>query len=130
MTVFFPLYYAFLWFWVGPYVGVLDLFYVILILSGVAEMVFIWLPATGKGLKSRVHTVMAVFVFFAMLAAAALILAGSPSEMGRFATMCFFGVSLLTGLVYYFSKTRKHTLLLESVFCASFWVVISVVAHT
>ncbi len=130
MTLFFPLYYAFLWFWVGPYVNAPTLFYAVLILSAIAEILFIWLPATGKGAKSKIHSVTAAFVGSMMFLAPLLLLTGTPSDIGRTAIISFYVVSGVLGIIYLSGKARRHTLLLEAIFCVAFLAMISIVAHT
>jgi len=129
MTIFFPLYYAFLWFWVGPHVSASVLFYLALVLSATAEMVFIWLPATGKGIKSKIHSVTAGFVGIVMFLTPLLILTGAPSDIGRTATIGFIILSGVLIIIYLFAKARRYTLLLEAIFCLTFLAMMSIIAH-
>lgn len=130
MTIFFPLYYAFLWFWVGPHANAPVLFYISLALSAIAEVLFIWLPATGKGVKSKIHSVTAGFVGLVMLLAPLLLLSATPSDVGRMAIISFFILSGVLGVIFLFEKARRYTLLLEVIFCLGFLAMISIVAHT
>ena len=72
MTILFPLYYAFIWFWVLPLIHAPRGFYFILIFSALCEMVFVWAPAT-EGLSKRIHGVMTSIVVVAMYSLALLI---------------------------------------------------------
>jgi len=129
MTVCVPLYYSFLWFWVGPLVVAPWYFYLLLAVSFVSEMIFVWVPASS-GRSKRVHELTAGFVGVVMLAAPlTLLFASQLSDSARLAILAFAGVSLAGGLLLLVPKYRKHTLELEIAYCIVFWAVMSYTAH-
>jgi hypothetical protein len=73
MTVCFPLYYAFVWFWVLPLIQAPHWIYCILLFSALCEMVFVWVPAT-VGKSKRIHEIATSIVVVAMFLLALVIL--------------------------------------------------------
>lgn len=129
MTVCVPLYYGFLWFWVGPLVVAPWCFYLLLALSFVAEMVFVWVPATS-GKSKRIHELNAGFVGAMMFAAPLIfLLAGQLTAAAVVATVTFLTLSLAMLASLAVTKLRKYTLAYEIVYCVLFWALISFIAH-
>ncbi len=130
MTVFFPLYYTFIWLWVAPLTRMPAGFYWLLAAAAICEMIFVWVPAenTKHGL---IHAVTAYFVGLAMVVMAALVLLSSAaSQPGCYSLLGFFVVSALIGLLMIRSRYRKYFFWYELAFCLSFLLAFSVVAHT
>ena len=130
MTIFFPLYYAFLWFWVGPTTGAPTVFYMILIASAVCEMVFVWVPAR-RGVKNIIHTTAASFVGMAMFALIVLLaFYGSKISLAGFvASAIFLMTTYVLGILVFFKKFRRQLFLLETIYCVVFIVTMSMIAH-
>jgi len=130
MTVAVPLYYGFIWFWVGPLVSAPWYFYVILAVSIVSEMIFVWVPATS-GMSKRIHEITAGFVGLVMFVAPLILLStGNLSSVAQLGIILFFGLTaVIVGLLLH-PKSRKLTLTLEVVYCVAFWAVMSIIAHT
>jgi len=130
MTVAVPLYYGFIWFWVGPLVSAPWYFYVILAVSIVSEMIFVWVPATS-GMSKSVHEITAGFVGFVMFAAPLILLGtGNLSSIAQLGTLLFFGLTAVIIALLMYPKSRKFTLSLEVVYCVAFWAVMSIIAHS
>lgn len=130
MTVAVPLYYCFIWFWVGPKVAAPWYFYALVAVSFVAEMIFVWVPATS-GRSKLVHEVNASFVGLTMfLAPLALLIGGNLSDAAHIATILFICVSLAGGALLLTPKQRKYTLTYEIIYCVLFWALISFIAHS
>ena len=130
MTIFFPLYYAFMWFWVLPLIRAPRGFYYLLILPALCEMVFIWVPAT-RGRSKRIHEIMVSMVFTVMYILCLLILThGVHVDMAARIGICAFLVSpLFLGVVLATKKLRKYTFLYEIIYCVTFLAAISLVGH-
>jgi len=130
MTIFFPFYYGFLWFWVGPAANAPNFYYWLVGVSAIAELMFIWLPETGAGIKSKIHKWTALFVGMTMFIMPALLLASSTSAVGTASILGFYISTGLLGFIYLFKNRKDATLILEAVYCIVFILTISVVAHT
>ena len=129
MTVCVPLYYAFIWFWVGPLVAAPWCFYVLVAISFIAEMIFVWVPASS-GKSKKIHELTAGFVGLTMLIAPlTLLFANQLSDAARIAIMAFVGVSLAVGLLLLVPKLRTRTLEFEIAYCVLFWALMSFIAH-
>lgn len=131
MTACVPLYYAFIWFWVAPLASAPWYFYGLLVVSVIAEMIFVWVPAT-VGRSKLIHEYTAGFVGFVMLAAPLILLfAGKLSGRASIAVVAFMILSLLIGVLLCIPKFRyKYTLVSEAIFCITFWMLISLIAHS
>ncbi len=130
MTVCVPLYYGFIWFWLGPKVAAPWYFYALVAASFVAEMIFVWVPASS-GKSKRIHELNAWFVGIVMFAVPLiLLLAAHLSQAAMVATITFLALSLVILLLLAILKTRKYTLTYEIIYCVLFWVLISFIAHT
>lgn len=129
MTIAVPLYYGFLWFWVGPLVAVPWYFYILLVLSFIAEMIFVWVHATS-GKRKQIHELNACFVgvmmFFIPLI---FIFAGQLTSMTAFAATVFLTLSLVMLVLLFIPKLRNYTLVYETVYCLTFLALISFIAH-
>lgn len=129
MTVAVPLYYAFIWFWVGPLVVAPWYFYALVAISFVAEMIFVWVPATS-GKSKRIHEITAGFVGLTMFVAPlTLLIGGNLEETARLAAIAFTGSSVVMGVLLLTPKVRKYTLSFEIAYCIVFWVLMSYIAH-
>lgn len=130
MTIFFPLYYAFLWFWVWPHASVPLYLYFLLLLSAVFEMIFVWVPAT-EGISRRIHELSAGAVGAFMLFVPLVILtSGLTSIAGTDSIWLFFVISLALFALATTTKYSKYTFLYECIYCLAFLISMSVVAHT
>lgn len=129
MTVCVPLYYGFIWFWLAPLVSAPWYFYALVAASFVAEMIFVWVPATS-GKSKRVHEFMAGFVGLTMFAAPTiLLLTAKLSPAATAATITFLALSLVMFLLLVIPKMRKYTLSYEIIYCVLFWALMSYIAH-
>lgn len=129
MTVAVPLYYGFIWFWLGPLVVAPWYFYALVAVSFVAEMVFVWVPAT-EGKSKKIHELNAWFVGVVMFVAPLILLLGATlSQAATAATIAFLALSVILLLLLVIPKTRKHTLIYEIIYCVLFWVLMSFIAH-
>lgn len=131
MTICFPLYYAFMWFWVAPMAHMPIGFYYLLAISALFEIIFVWVPAT-IGKSRQIHHVMAGLVGVAMLAAPLVILLygtglSVASKVSSLAFMIITGILISLMII---KATRKHTFLYETIYCAAFLATISVIAHS
>lgn len=131
MTICFPLYFAFIWFWVGPYVGMPTGFYFLLAVSAICEVIFVWVPAT-VGRSRKVHQIMSGVVGVAMLAAPIAILAyGKNLDIRSKASIFTFMIlTTILGVLLLIKKTRKYTFLYETIYCVTFLVTMSIIAHS
>lgn len=130
MTVCVPLYYSFIWFWLGPKVVAPWYFYALVAASFVAEMVFVWVPATS-GKSKKIHELNAWFVGLVMFAAPLiLLLAAHLSKAAIVATITFLALSLVMLLLLAIPRMRKYTLTYEIIYCVLFWALMSYIAHS
>lgn len=129
MTVFFPLYYAFLWFWLAPSLRMPPVFYGLLLLSALFEIVFVWMPANGK--THKMHSTTSGVVGILMLVAPILILAYGIGLDGidRAAIYTFLSVSIISLGLLFFRQMREYTLHIEIIYCATFLAAMSFIAH-
>ena len=129
MTIFFPLYYAFLWFWVWPLTSTPIYLYLLLLVSAVFEMIFVWVPATD-GNSRKIHEVSAGFVgLFMFIVALVMLHTGKISTVGSVAILVFLLVSITMLALFTIPRYRKHTFLYECIYCITFLAAMSVVAH-
>lgn len=129
MTVAAPLYYGFIWLWVGPLVAAPWYFYALIAVSFLAEMVFVWVPATS-GKSKRVHEITAGFVGLTMFVAPLILLfAANLSQSATVAVIVFIALSLIILALLAIPKTRKHTLAYEVIYCVLFWALMLFIAH-
>lgn len=131
MTIFFPLYYGFLWFWVGYLINAPLSYFVLLVISGIFEMIFVWIPAKGNGVSWKIHTIASSIVGLSMVILSILILISSNriDSIGRYAIYVFLGVSLIICIALISRKLQKYTIQLEVTFCLLFLIIMSVIGH-
>lgn len=131
MLVVYPLYYAWLWLWVGPALGMPTAYYLLLGLSAIAEFVFVLVPAS-IGWRLRAHQIAAgiVGVAMAMFPAIMLVAGEGVSAAGRLALVIFYVVTVCMLGLLFTPKYRRHTFLYEVMYCALFLGSVSIAAHT
>lgn len=129
MTICVPLYYSFIWFWVGPLAAAPWYFYALVAVSFVAEMIFVWVPASS-GRSKKIHEFTAGIVGFTMLVAPFILLfAGQITEAMQRAIVVFASAGVIMGALLLIPKLRKYTLTFEIVYCVVFWALMSFIAH-
>ena len=131
MTVCFPLYYAFVWFWVLPLIQAPHWIYYLLLFSALCEMVFVWVPAT-VGKNKRIHEAATSVVVVAMfLLALVVLLKGVSLGMPARISLIIFLVSpFFIGILMTIKKFRRHTFIYEVICCVLFLASLSLVGHT
>jgi len=131
MTILFPLYYAFVWFWVLPLIQAPEWIYYLLLFSALCEMVFVWAPAT-VGRSKRIHGAMVSIVVVAMYALTLLILLHGVNVgiAARISLSLSLACPFLIGMLMIIKKFRKYTFLYEVTCSVAFLVSISLVGHT
>lgn len=131
MTICFPLYYAFVWFWVLPLIQAPRWIYYLLLFSALCEMVFVWAPAT-VGRSKRIHGAMVSIVVAAMYTLTLFILLRGVNI--SIAAGISLGLSLacpfLIGILMTAKKLHKYTFIYEVVCSVAFLASISLVGHT
>lgn len=132
MSVLYPLYYAWLWFWVGPLFAMPSAYYILLGAAVCFETIFVWVPATS-GWRRKTHEIAAGFVGVVMASIPALILLAAQQDVSPTGevTLVTFYVILGTMLVLLIRpKYRKHTFTYEVIYCAIFMLALSVAGHS
>lgn len=131
MLVAYPLYYAWLWLWVGPLLGMPSMYYVLLAVSAIAELVFVLVPASS-GWRLRTHQIAAGFVglVMAILPGMMLFAGQGISGAGRLALVAFYIVLIALVVLLCTPKYRRNTFLYEVIYAAVFIGSVSVVVHT
>lgn len=131
MTVFFPAYYAYLYFWLAPHVGAPNSYYYLLIVSAIFEMIFVWVPAR-EGVKNTIHSVAAgiVGIFMFTLPALILVEARTINEAAKFSIVAFLVTSCLLATSLAIKKYRKYTFGYETGYCLLFLICMAIVGHT
>lgn len=131
MSIFAPMYYAFVWFWVGPVTDMPRYFYYILGTAFICELLFIWFPARDNR-GGKIHKWTASFVGLVMFIIPLILAIETAvlSPLAKYSLVVFFATSLtLLGLM--FTKTfRKNTFLFECIYCLASVGTISIIAHT
>jgi hypothetical protein len=131
MTICYPLYYGFLWYWVGPLTRMPAIFYILLIVSAVFEVIFVWVPSKS-GRQKRIHEfaagVVGIFMFASILLI--LILGNSIHNLAVLFCYLFLLTSLIMSWLLIFKKYRKHIFAFEVIYISLFLITISLVAHT
>lgn len=131
MTVCVPLYYAYVGLWIGPRYAMPPAFYWLLVVSIVAEFIFVWVPARG-GRAGLVHTINACFVGAVMLLAPLLILLAGTGLSGA-AHAALFGYVLLAAIGFpLFTVVRplhRYSWQFEAAYIVAFWAVLAIAAH-
>lgn len=130
MSICFPLYYAFIWFWVAPLTNMPKAFYYLLVISAFFELVFVWVPSKA-GKKKIIHEIAAGFVGITMLIITILILiyGNELTSFMRAAILIFFAVTATLAIFLSQVKFRKYLFLSEVVYIVIFIATISVIAH-
>jgi hypothetical protein len=131
MTVCFPLYYAFVWFWVLPLIHALQWVYYLLLFSALCEMVFVWVPATVSKSK-RIHGAATSVVVVAMFLLGLLMLATGVnlSIAARTSLIVFLASPLFIGILMAIKRFRRYTFAYEVICSVLFLVSLSLVGHT
>jgi hypothetical protein len=131
MTIFFPLYYMFMWLWVGPKIYMPVGFYYLLAISAICEMIFVWVPAT-IGKSRKVHEAMATTVGGAMLVLPIIILVYSKylNIIDKVSILIFIILAIILSCLFAIRKLRKYTFLFETTYCLIFLATISIIAHS
>ncbi len=131
MTACFPLYYAFVWFWVLPLIQASQWIYYLLLFSAFCEMVFVWAPAT-VGRSKRIHGAMVSVVVVAIYMLTLLILLyGVRLDItARISLSLSLVCPLLIGILMMVKRFRPYTFLYETICCVTFLVSLSLVGHT
>ncbi len=131
MTACVPLYYAYVGLWIGPRYAMPPAFYWLLIVSIIAEFIFVWVPARG-GRAGLVHTINACFVGAVMLLAPLLILLAGTGLSGV-AHGTLLGYVLLVSIgfpLFVLARPlRRFSWQFEAAYIVLFWVVLAIAAH-
>jgi hypothetical protein len=131
MTVYVPIYYAQLWLWTGPKLNLPVVFYAMLLLSIVCEMIFVWAPAKGK--TDRLHTITSTIVGVMMITVVALILVSGTavSVIAQVALGGMLFASIVSGTSLFIVKRfRKYTFWIETGFIIVFVVSMILAGHS
>jgi hypothetical protein len=131
MTIFFPLYYAFIWLWVGPKVYMPVVFYYLLTISAICEMIFVWVPAT-IGKSRKVHEAMATIVGLAMFVLPIIILVYGKylNITDKVSILSFIILAIILGCLLVIRRLLAYTFLFETIYCLVFLITISIIAHS
>lgn len=131
MTVCYPLYYAFIWFWVAPLLHMPGWFYALLVISAICEAIFVWVPA-GKGRQKLIHQLAAglVGVLLVIIAISILLAGDNLSTAGIFSSLIFLISTVVIGYIMLDRKNRRHMFMFELVYMILFLVMISFIAHS
>jgi hypothetical protein len=108
-----------------------DYFHYLLLLTAICELILIWAPST-KGNSKKVHGITASLVAIAMPFAVLLLLSqGSKlNSAAKVSIYVFLTLVIALTILLVSKKFRKYTFLYESLYCISFVIVMSVIAHT
>lgn len=130
MTILFPLYYTYIWFWVLPLIQAQRGVYYLLIFSALCEMVFVWVPAT-TGKSKRIHGIMASIVAVVMFLLALLILIRGVhvAASARIGLSVFLLSPLVVLAVMTIKRFRKYTFVYEVIISIAFLAAMSLVGH-
>lgn len=126
------LYYAFLWFWVGPHLDVSIFYYWGLLIAFIPQLIFTWIPA-DDGLNKLAHTATASLVGIMMPVLVVIILLSSTALSLISITLGWiFVISSVAGLVAYMIKKAniRHLLLYEITYFVYFWSLINIFAYS
>lgn len=131
MTLCVPLYYAYVGLWIGPRYAMPPVFYWLLVVSIIAEFIFVWVPARG-GRAGRIHTINACFVGAVMLLAPLLLLlTGTGLSSATYAAL--LGYVLLVAICFplfvLVRSLHRYSWQFEAAYIVAFWVVLAVAAH-
>jgi hypothetical protein len=131
MTILYPVYYAFIWLWVGPSAGMPATLYYLLLISGIFEMIFVWVPAT-RGKNVRIHGAAVTVVVIAMFVLALMLLFAGQDLSGaaQVGLLVFLISPLVLAAFLKLQKGRKSTFLAETIISVLFLAAISITAHT
>ena len=131
MSICYPLYYAWLWLWVGPKFDMPTAYYVVLAVAALFELVFVWVPST-TGWKCRIHRFSATVVGVGAFILPGLLLLGSQplSVVGVISVVIFYAVTATLCMLVIIPKYRKNTYTYEVIFCTTFLLVASIVGHS
>ena len=131
MTVCYPIYYLFLWFWVGPKYLMPAWYYYLIFFAAVTEFIFVWVPST-TGRRKLLHDISASTVGIVMFITPVLIyLFGTGiSKVSKFAILFFTLVSLVLLILILQINKRKYTVVYEALYIILFIISVSVIAHS
>ncbi len=130
MTVLYPLYYAFIWFWVFPTAVVPPFLYIILGIAAIFEMIFVWVPASS-GANKIIHHAASLVVGVVMLILPPLILfsAQNLTQTIALGVVAYSSVVSFLLVTIFFKHMRNYSFTLEVVFCVAFLATMSLIAH-
>lgn len=130
MSICVPLYYVWIWFWLGPLTIAPWYFYVLVAMSFIAEMIFVWMPATN-GRSKQIHQYAAGFVGAVMIAAPFMLLFSSQlGQAAELAIEAYLLVTVIFASLLLVPKLRKYTLQFEIAYCVIFWTLMSFIGHS
>ncbi len=126
----FPLYYAFIWFWVAPLTIMPTLFYLLIALSAICELIFVLVPAK-PGVRKIIHALTAGFVGVAMFVMLMLVyIYGSGlNNLMKISIIAFICISVTLAALSVFPKFRKYLFTFEIIYITAFLTTISIIAH-
>jgi small basic protein len=131
MSILYPLYYAFLWLWLGPHVQMPKVFYVTLAVAVIFEMIFVWVPARGR--KQLATHVFAAGVVGACMLASSVILLLTGVGIGSIATAMlwiFIVSSFVMACLLLIPRHRKYIFSFEIAYITLFLIAFSFAAHS
>ncbi|MCW1908261.1 MAG: hypothetical protein KIH63_002870 [Candidatus Saccharibacteria bacterium] len=131
MSILYPLYYAFLWLWLGPQTQMPQMFYAVLAVAVVFEMIFVWVPARGQK-QLITHIISAGMVGVCMLASSIiLLLTGLGLGAIAIAMLWVFILSslVMAGLLL-IPRFRKYMFVYEITYITLFLISFSFAAHS
>ena len=130
MTIFFPLYYAYVWIWVLLTVAAPHWSYITLAISTLNKMAFVWVPATVARSK-RIHQFTAgiVEIFMWLLALLILLEGNNLNITSRISLIITLITPIVLLLCMLNTKLRKYTFIYEVVYCSVFLATLSVLGH-
>jgi hypothetical protein len=132
-TVVTVMYYAFLWKWVGPLVGMGAAYYDVLLVAFVLQLIVAWVPAKSVW-PMRVHGIAAYGVAILMVALVVIIAltASSVLPVGYIVACYVFGLAgiALVPIYAYIPAARRQFLLVQIGYFVAFWVLIMAIAYS
>jgi hypothetical protein len=127
-TIVTVMYYLFLWQWVGPHIGVAIMYYAVLAVALVLQLIIVWVPAKHVW-PMRVHNIAAYTVAGLMVVLVAVTaLTASPALSVGYAVACytFVAIGMLIGPLYiYVPVMRERFLIVQIGYFVAFLLVMA-----
>lgn len=123
-------YYAFLAFFLGPALNLSAVYYLLLAVGFLCQLVIAWVPA-DKGRSLFWHNIAAYLLAFLLPVIAGLLFFADPGPLLALSILvhAYFLAPLTLIILYYFTNAKQYFLYYQIGYFAWFWVIVFIVTY-